>query len=150
MPFALVTIGLILIVSGARDTYAALGKELIEDFTGEGNFLYWLLAIGALGALGAIPQFRTMSRAFMALIIISMVIANRGFAAKFSEAIEKGPVYPGDTAKTVGSGSTITGDKSKIVTPSEWLNFARGLRAENDATAAQNFGKFMDAVKLFI
>lgn len=108
MPFALVFIGLIMIVAGARDTHAALGKELIEDFTGPGNFLYWFAAIGALGALGAIPQFRGFSRWFMALVIIAMVIRNGGFFDKLSEALTGQVVVPekGNANYVVGNSQT--------------------------------------------
>lgn len=101
MPFALVTIGLLMIVSGSRDTYAAFGKELVSDFTGPGNFTYWIVALGAVGALGYAPQFRTFSRMFMALIVVAMVLRNGGVFDKFSEALAQGPVHPGDAAKNV-------------------------------------------------
>lgn len=98
MPFALVTVGLLMIVSGSRDTYAAFGKELVSEFTGPGNFMFWIVAIGGVGALGYIPQLRTFSRAFMALIVIAMVIRNGGIFDKFSQALVNGPVRPGDSA----------------------------------------------------
>lgn len=140
MQFALVTIGLMMIISGARDTYAAFGKELVEDFTGPGNFLYWLVALGFLGAIGSIPQFRSFSRAFMALVLISMVIANRGVAAQLSEAISRGPEHPGDNAKTVGSGSTKQLD---------FMAFADEIAADKDAKTKQNFDRFKQIVGLF-
>lgn len=91
MPFALVTIGLLLFVTGAKDTYKALGAQVASDFTGPGNFTYWLAAIGAMGALGYIEAFKPFSRAFMVLIIVSMVLANQGFFAKLTAAIKSGP-----------------------------------------------------------
>jgi hypothetical protein len=94
MPFALVLIGLILIVSGARNTHTALGRQLASDFTGPGNFVYWVLAIGSVGALGYIPELRSFSRWFMVLIIVAMVIRNGGFFDKFREAINQGPEAP--------------------------------------------------------
>jgi len=106
MPFFLVTIGLLMIVSGARDTYSAFGKQLVSDFTGPQNFTYWLVALGALGFVGYAPQLRSFSRAFMALVIIAMVLANGGVFAKFTQALQQGPVRPGDNAKPVGGSST--------------------------------------------
>jgi hypothetical protein len=90
-----------MIVSGSRDTYAAFGKQLVSDFTGPGNFTYWLVALGFVGALGYITAFRTFSRAFMALIIIAMVIKNGGIFDKLTAALASGPVRPGDNAKDV-------------------------------------------------
>lgn len=92
MQFALVTIGLLMIVTGARDTYAAFGQQLVSDFTGEGNFTYWIAAIGALGALGAYAPLRGFSRAFIALVIVAMVLRNGGVFDKFTEALNMGPV----------------------------------------------------------
>ncbi len=87
MPFALVVIGLILIVTGARDTYKEFGTLVAGEFTGEKNFTYWVVAIGAIGMLGYSETLRPFSRAFLALILIAMVIANRGLFDQFTRAI---------------------------------------------------------------
>ncbi len=92
MPFALVLIGLVLIVTGSRDTYREFGAELVGDFTGAGNFTYWLASLGAVGALGYVPALRDFSRLFMALIILAMLISNRGFFAQLGTALASGPV----------------------------------------------------------
>lgn len=94
MPFALVTFGLIMIVVGAKGTHAQFGAQLKADFTGPGNFTYWLASIGAVGAVGYVNPFREFSHAFMALIIIAMVVHNGGVFDKLSEAIAKGPLAP--------------------------------------------------------
>lgn len=91
MPFLLVAIGLVLIVTGVRDTYAQLAAQLQKDFTGQQNFTVWILAIGAVGALGYINSLRTFSHYFLALIIISMVISNKGFFQRFSQQFAAGP-----------------------------------------------------------
>lgn len=88
MPFALATIGLLLIIAGARGTSGDLKKLLVEDFTGDKNFFMWIISIGSAGALGYIPDFRQFSRAFMALIIIAMVLSQRGFFNKFVSAFD--------------------------------------------------------------
>ena len=94
MPFALVTIGLVMIVTGAKDTYDAFGAQVVGDFTGPGNFTYWVASLGAVGAVGYVKEFRTFSHAFMALILIAMVIRNGGFFDKFNSALSTGPVAP--------------------------------------------------------
>lgn len=141
MPFALVIIGLVMIVSGARDTYRELGAEVVEDFTGPGNFFYWMLALGALGLVGTIPNFRDFSRAFMALVIISMIIANRGFAANLSDAIAKGPDRAPENARLVGSSSTQQID---------YLAFADKIADQQNERTAQNFDRFKSIVAAFI
>lgn len=103
MPFALVTIGLLMIVVGARGTHRAFGAQLATDFTGDRNFLYWIAAIGSVGALGYIETFRTFSHVFMSLIIVAMFLGNEGFFAKLKDAIDKGPI---------GSSGSVAPDKS--------------------------------------
>lgn len=100
MPFALVLIGLILVVTGARGTMREFGAELRADFTGPGNFIWWIVSIGVVGFLGYIPEFRSFSRWFMTLIVIAMVLSNRGFFAKLMQALEAGPEAP-ETASSI-------------------------------------------------
>lgn len=98
MPFALIIIGLILVVTGAKDTYQALGQYVIADFTGAGNFLYWIAAIFIVGAIGYVPDIRGPSRLFLLLILLSFVLANQGVFAQFKNALAQGPVPPQQTA----------------------------------------------------
>src|SRR6266704_530859 len=91
MPFALVIIGLIMVVSGVKGTHIALGTQLRSDFQ---PFVVWMAAIGAIGALGYIPEMRRLSHYFMALVIIGMALSNRGFFTKLNEAIKLGPEAP--------------------------------------------------------
>jgi len=100
MPFALVTIGLIMIVTGAKGTQNELGEQVLKDFTGENNFLYWIASIGTVGALGYIKPIEPLSRAFMALIIIAMIIRNGGFFDMFTAALT--PPEKSDMAKDLG------------------------------------------------
>ena len=108
MPFALVIIGLILIVSGARNTYQPLGQQLISDFTGPGNFTYWLVALGVLGAIGSIPQFKRVSHLLLALTIIAMVLKNGGLFAKVTQFLQNGPTTPTAAPNTSVAAATPT------------------------------------------
>lgn len=94
MPFVLVLVGILMIVTGAQGTYRQFGAQVASDFTGKGNFVYWVASIGIVGAVGYIKSLETISRMLMALIIISMVLSNRGFFAKFAQAIKQGPKAP--------------------------------------------------------
>lgn len=102
MPFALVFIGLVLVITGARGTMRELGEELRTDFTGPGNFVWWIASIGVVGSLGYIQELRSFSRWFMALIIVAMVLSNRGFFAKLFEALQAGPENIGSEDLTAG------------------------------------------------
>lgn len=161
MPFALVLIGLIMVVTGARNTHAALGQQLRADFTGPGNFFYWIAAIGAVGALGAIPNMRGFSRLFMTLIIISLLLSHRGFFTQFQQALATGPVAP---ARPGENGEETSGSRLwDIVTFSPAGFFARQAdkafqaRKEGEARANQdldrargNFGAVMRGLFSFL
>lgn len=100
MPFALVIIGLIMIVTGARNTHTAFARQVQSDFTGPGNFITWVVALGASGSLGYIKSLEQFSRYLMALIIIGLVLSNRGVFAEFNKALATGPVQPVRDAET--------------------------------------------------
>lgn len=143
MPFALVVIGLVMIVTGAQNTHAALGEQLRKDFTGPNNFIFWIASIGAVGAIGYVESFRNFSRAFMALILIAMILSNRGFFDQFSAALRSGPV-----ASPTGGGEDSAGNSRfspfDITAPTANYN-------ETSANARENFKAVANVVtKLFI
>lgn len=120
MPFALVIFGLIFIVTGVKGTTKALGRQVVSDFSGPQSFLYWFIAIGAVGALGAVPAFKNFSRAFMTLIIVAMVIRNGGVFDKLIEAIKTGPIAPERDAAS--SGNNLPGTSIPVPSPLAVLN----------------------------
>lgn len=87
MPFALIIAGLVLLVAGVRGTYPQLLATVKGDFTGPNNFIYWTIAILVVGCAGYIPAIRPLSRSFLVLIIIGLILSNRGFFNKFQSAI---------------------------------------------------------------
>lgn len=103
MAFVLVIAGILMVVTGAKGTYAQFGQQVASDFTGPGNFTYWVVAIGAVGSVGYIEALRGFSRMFMALILIAMVLSNKGFFAKFTDALKTGPVAP----QAIGAGPDL-------------------------------------------
>lgn len=94
MPYALVAIGIVMIVTAIKNTYGALGTLLKGDFTGPKNFTYWIAAIGIVGMIGYYAPFRPLSRAFLILIVTAIVLKNGGFASQFTNAIQAGPISP--------------------------------------------------------
>jgi hypothetical protein len=129
MPFALIIIGLLLVVTGANDTYKQTGSLLVGDLTGPGNFTYWILAFGSLGAIGYNETLRPFSRAFMVLIFVALIVRNGGFFDKFSKAI--------------GTNSTASGGVA-----SGTANLAEG--SAKLAATASNMSKAFDAVMAFV
>lgn len=104
MGFVLVIIGLLMVITGARGTYAQFGAQVASEFTaqpgGGPSFTTWLLAIGAVGALGYIPTLQIISRWLMALVVISLFLSQKGFFAKLQTALNTSPTPP-----NVGTGS---------------------------------------------
>lgn len=87
-------IGLLLIVTGAQNTYADFGNTLKGDLTGQGNFTYWMAAILMIGVLGYIPSLNRFSHWFLALILLSLFLSHKGFFSKFQAALASGPTAP--------------------------------------------------------
>jgi hypothetical protein len=93
MAYALFIIGAVLILTGAKDTYKALGSQLYTDFVGSGGgFVYWLVAVGIIGAVGYYAPWKTFSRVFIILLIIVFIVANKGVFAQLQQALQQGPI----------------------------------------------------------
>ncbi len=77
MAFALLIIGAVLLISavkGTTDGPNGLFALVQGDFTGQGNFIYWLAAILVIGALGYIPKLKPISVALLGLVIIVLFL----------------------------------------------------------------------------
>ncbi len=87
MPFALLIIGVWLLVAGVRNTAGpatspgTLFALVHGDFVGNDNFVYWFLAILAIGVLGYVPKIKPLSTAFLALVIVVLFL-NKGASNK--------------------------------------------------------------------
>lgn len=79
MPFFFILIGLGLVVIGYRGTQADFFTLLKGDVTGPGNFFVFALGIFLIGLLGYVPKLKGLSNAFMGLVIVVMILANKGF-----------------------------------------------------------------------
>lgn len=107
MGLVFLLIGLLLIVTGMRGTYAQFGSQVVSDLGGDGGFLYWGVAVVGVGAVGFIPALQQVSRLLIALVIISIFLSHKGFFAKFQQALQTGPTppapIPGGTNPAAGS-----------------------------------------------
>jgi hypothetical protein len=95
MPFLFIIIGVVMITAAVRDTVgdSANQKGLVtllkNDFIGQHNFAYWVLSILVIGAIGYIKPLEGVSRMFMLLVVIVLLISNKGVFAQFEAAIGK-------------------------------------------------------------
>lgn len=82
MPLVFIAAGLVLILTGVKGDAGDLWDLIQGDFSGPDNFIYWMLSIFALGAMGYIPQLRGLSRVFIVLLIVTLLLHNKGFFAQ--------------------------------------------------------------------
>lgn len=95
MPFALIFIGIVLLASGIKGTSGDLIKLAKGDLQGNNSYIYWMLAIVAIGSIGYIPAFAKLSHAFLVLVLIVLVLKEGnsngkggGFFTEFQNAIK--------------------------------------------------------------
>lgn len=95
MPYAFIIVGLAMLVSGARGTSSDLLTLIKSDLTGTNNFFYWIVAILAIGAVGYIDTLKGVSRAFLVLVLVVLVLADNkqngggGLFVKFDAALKE-------------------------------------------------------------
>src|ERR1700677_3290916 len=101
MPFLFLVFGTVMVVSAARNTQTQLIGLLKSDFTGNGNFIYWLISILAIGAVGYIPDLKPVSRAFLVLVVIVLILKNGGVFTQFTSALSSTTkAQPNSTSST--------------------------------------------------
>lgn len=100
MPILFIGSGLILVLTGVKGNPGQLWQVFKGDFQGANSFVYWLLSILALGSLGYIPQLKSLSRLFVVLILIVLLLDNKGFFAQFQSFI--------NSTKTAAPAATST------------------------------------------
>ena len=104
MPFALLAIGLLLVIAAYNNTQTVLASQLKKDFSGNTGFIYWIAAVLIIGVIGYIKPMQTVSRAFLALILVVIFLTNSGFFAQFNSALSGSA-----TAPAAGDGSAASG-----------------------------------------
>lgn len=118
MAFALVGIGVLLFMAAYQNNVAALGTQVSSDLTGSGGFLIWVVALFIVGALGYIQPLRTVSRIFLALILVVIFLSNKGIFTTLSQVVGASENASEDTSEatpaTPATPTTpTTGDKSE-------------------------------------
>ena len=88
MPLALIAAGTVLLLAAMRGTQDDLFALVKKDFTGQGNFFVWILAIVLIGSVGYVKEMRPLSNAFLVLVLIIMLLsANKGGKDFFSSLL---------------------------------------------------------------
>lgn len=74
MPIFLIIAGAIFLIASTRGTHIQLGELLKLQFTGSGSFTAWAFAFVLIALVGTVEQLRPLSRAFMALLLLVMIL----------------------------------------------------------------------------
>jgi hypothetical protein len=113
MPLILIAAGIVLIITGIKGNPSSLWGLVQGDFTGANNYVYWMVSILVLGALGYIPQLKNVSRLFLLLVIVVLLIHNQGFFAQLQAFINSGSSVTAASASgaaaTTPQPNTVTG-----------------------------------------
>ena len=104
MPFALLLIGFLAFVSAYKNTLPQLGALLKSDFSGKGNFLYWIAALIIVGGVGYFRPLQNSSKMLLLLVLVVMVLSDKGFFGQFVAALNA-PAPAAATETAVGSAS---------------------------------------------
>lgn len=113
MPFALLIIGLVLLTTAVRGTQDDLFTLVKKDFTGQNNFIYWVVSILIIGSLGYVPKLKSFSVAFLGLVIIVLVLTKGnpngiggGFFNQFTAQLKSTTVPTTGSTGATGTPST--------------------------------------------
>lgn len=125
MPFALLIIGVLLVVSGLRGTSSQLVTLVKADFTGQDNFVYWMTAMLILGALGYIDELKPLSRIFTILVVVVLFLSNGGFFQQFTAAL--GTVNANSVPSSTGAVSTVSSTTIPVAPVAPTANTGNGV-----------------------
>lgn len=90
MPLFFLLVGIMLIVTAINNKLPELRRLVGEDFApsdGSAGFHIWILAIFVAGAVGYVKELKPVANAFIVLILVGIILSNRGFFAQFQNAI---------------------------------------------------------------
>lgn len=94
MAWTFLLIGTLLIVTAWKKRQDELFRLLKDDFSGDGNFFYWVLAIIILVALGTFKPVKPVSDAFLGLVLLVIVLApyrnGRDLFSEFRSQVRQG------------------------------------------------------------
>lgn len=91
MPLVFITTGVLLIITALKGSPSDLYALLKYDFWQRQphGFVYWFVSIVVLGALGFVPSLKGISRMFLILVLIVLLLENKGFFAQLQSFINK-------------------------------------------------------------
>jgi hypothetical protein len=135
MPFVLLIIGVVLLVAAVRNTQGNLYTLVQGDFTGQNNFVFWLLAMFIVGGIGYFPKLKSASTAMLGLVIIVLFIkrgnpsgVGGGFFSQFTSAINTTATASPSALNTAAATGTTPATATNLAT-SGAASFLAGLNS---------------------
>lgn len=119
MPFALLFVGAVLLVAAVRGQTTQLFGLVKNDFTGKDNYMYWMASILIIGALGYFKPIAPLSRAFMGLLVIVLVLTNGGLFSKLNQQLFSGSLTAGLSPNLGGGLGLLNPQQSSIQSGSQ-------------------------------
>ena len=96
MPFVLIIFGILLLSTAFKGNTGDLTDILKKDLTGTAQDVMAIVAILGVGAIGFVPKLKTISDSFLVLILVSMMLADKGgFFRQFQAQLKSLPVLGG-------------------------------------------------------
>lgn len=119
MPFVLLLIGAVLVVTAILGNQSKLATALQQDVP---PFGIWALSIVAVGGLGWVPGMERISRYLLALVLIVLVLRNyqniiKGLEGSVFSAVPA-TASVGPAQQFAASGTVQTGSAQTVVTSS--------------------------------
>lgn len=112
MPFALLIIGIVLLIAAIRGTQSQLFSLVAGDFSGPNNFIFWAFSILVVGSIGYIPKAKPISTAFIVLAIVVLVLTrgnpNSAGGGFFQQLITQLKTTQTATPNATGLGSSLS------------------------------------------
>lgn len=87
MPLVLIIIGITLLYTEYNGTSSTLFTLVENDFTGPNSFEKYLLGLIVIGSIGYIPKVKPISDAFLALVIVVLLLKNQSFFSNLSSSL---------------------------------------------------------------
>ena len=131
VPFVFVVIGLLFLVSAIRGTQNDMFALIKSEFWGTNSFVPWAAAIMILGAIGYAKPVRPIADAMIGLIVLVMILANKGgFFKQINQGLAN-PVSPtATTAAATASGTqqaSVGGGTVPAATTDLWTSLVNAF-----------------------
>ncbi len=122
----LVILGGILVTTAARGEPQKLWDLVAGDFAkGEKDdgFGAWFAAFLLIGSVGYIPALRNVSRAFLVLVFIVLIVVNRGLFQSLQQQMN------------MQAGTKVDGSSGNVIDFNKWL---KGFKIEPGSVKIEN------------